>query len=78
MQQEVIYPKFLDAVKYAVDTHSDCLKGKGKVSGRQFSELIKKAYDQANPINSNAAELAAANIDNIEVLDSGTIRWQFK
>lgn len=78
MEQIILYPKYLDAVKYAIETHSVCAKGKGEMSGKRFSELIKKSYDQANPINRNAAELAEANIDNIEVWESGTVRWQFK
>ena len=78
MAQEIIYPKYLDAVKYAIETHSKVLTGKGKVTGRKFAALIREEYDQANPINQNAAELAEAYIDNIEITPANSIRWQFR
>ena len=77
MKQEIIYPKYLEAVQYAIETHNKVLEGKGKVSGKKFADLIRKAYPQANPINANAAELAETYIDNIELTEGGTIRWQF-
>ena len=78
MNQVIQYPKYLDAVRYAIDTHSKVLEGKGKVTGRKFAKLIREKYDQANPINQNAAELAEAYIDNIEITPGNTIRWQFR
>lgn len=78
MQQIIQYPKYLEAVRYAVSTHYFVLEGKGKVSGKRFADLIRERYDMANPINQNAAELAEAYIDNIELTAGGSTRWQFK
>ena len=77
MRQEIIYPKYLEAVTGAIDTHNEVLRGKGKVSGKKFAQFIREAYNQENPMNSNAAELAETYIDNIELTEGGTIRWQF-
>lgn len=77
MKQEIIYPKYLEAVTGAIETHSSVLEGKGKVSGKKFAQFIREAYNQDNPMNSNAAELAETYIDNIEITPSGTVRWQF-
>ncbi|MBO4719020.1 MAG: hypothetical protein J5658_04000 [Prevotella sp.] len=78
MEQIIQYPKYLDAVRYAIDTHYGVLEGRGKVTGKRFAKLIRERYDMANPINQNAAELAEAYIDNIEVTEGGTTRWQFR
>ena len=76
MEQIIIQPDYLDAVKYAVETHSLCITGMGLVSGKKFAKAIRKFYNQDNPMNSEAAYLAEVYIRNIEVLDSGTVRWQ--
>lgn len=78
MQQTIIYPKYIDAVKYAVDKFSAVLEGKGRVTGRQFSRLIEKNCNTTNPITQDAVGLTREYIDNIEKLDSGAIRWQIK
>ena len=78
MAQEIIYPKYLDAIRYAIDSHGAILEGMGKISGKKFASLIRKNYDQTNPMNQNAAELAESYIDNIEITPFNTIRWQFK
>jgi len=78
MNHIIQYPKYLDAVRYAIDTHNSVLEGKGKITGKRFAKLIREKYDQANPINQNAAELAEAYIDNIEITPTNSIRWQFK
>lgn len=78
MEHIIIYPDYLDAVRYAVESHCGCLAGKGKVTGRKFAELIRRSYDQANPMNFNAAELAGKYIAVIEVTGANTVRWQFK
>lgn len=77
MEQIIIQPDYLDAVKYAVNTHSQCIAGMGKVTGKRFAKIIRMVYDQDNPMNEDAAFLAEMYIKNIEVLESGTVRWQF-
>lgn len=76
MQQVIIYPRHLEAVQYVVDNYGSIIRGAGKISGSAFSKRIEEAYDMDNPINRNSAELAHEFIDNIEVLESGTARWQ--
>ena len=78
MTQVIMYPRYLDAVRYAIDTHNSVLEGRGKISGLAFASLIRFYYDQENPINQDAAELAEQYIDNIELTPANTIRWQFK
>ena len=78
MTHTIIYPDYLDAVKYAIDTHNSVLIGKGKISGKKFASLIRERFNQSNPINRNAAELAELFIANIELTDGNSIRWQFK
>lgn len=77
MEHIIIYPDYISAVKYAIETHSRCITGMGEISGKKFADMIRKCYSQDNPMNSEAAALAEAHIKNIEVLESGTIRWQF-
>ena len=77
MEHIIIYPDYIDALKYAIETHSRCIAGMGEMNGKKFAKRIRESYDQANPMNANAAELAEANIKKIEVLESGTVRWQF-
>ena len=77
MEHIIIYPNYIDALKYAIETHSRCIAGMGEVSGKKFASLIRKSYSQDNPMNSEAAALAETHIKNIEVLESGTVRWQF-
>ena len=76
MQQEVLYPSHLEAVQYVVDCYGFIIRGKGKMSGEDFSKHIKRVYDVENPINRTSAELANEFIDNIEVLETGVARWQ--
>lgn len=76
MEHIIIYPDYMPAVRYAIDTHSQCIAGMGKVSGKKFASLIRKSYSQDNPMNSEAAALAETHIKNIEVLESGAVQWQ--
>ena len=78
MKQEIIYPKYLEAVKFAVERHHRVLEGKGRVKGSKFAQLIRQAYPKGDPMSEDAAELAEANIDNIELTPGGSVRWQFK
>ena len=77
MEHIIIYPDYLDAVKYAIETHSVCITGKGRMNGKKFAAEIRDFYNMDNPMNSEAAYLAEMYIANIEVLESGTVRWQF-
>ena len=78
VEEVILYPRYIDAVRFAVHRHYKVLEGKGRVTGKRFASLIREKCDMANPMNQNAAELAENNIDNIELTEGGSIRWQFK
>lgn len=78
VEQEILYPKYFDAVRFAVQRKYYLLRDKGRITGRRFASLIRERCNMNDPMNVNAAELAEEHIDNIELTQGGKVRWQFK
>lgn len=69
---------YLSCVRFSIESFYFLIRGKGKMTGEQFADHIKKVYDaDHNSQTKQAVELAERFIKDIEVSVSGTIRWTF-
>lgn len=70
--------KYIEDLKNGIYKFSFVIRGLGRMTGKEFAEHCRKAYDERNKANSFYYELFEKYIINIEMTNGGVINAKLK